>query len=146
MRRPVGEHLLHPSALAGTRLRLRHPPADLGHPLGNPDPLHPGIDDGRFDLPDLPWLVTPAAPNGRTFLVKAGTNAPDTVVTRDAHLPYSPTVLPYVVSGLVAAGGLAAALSTADGLLLTQMAPGVTLEELTEKTGAGFAVADSLKG
>ena len=35
---------------------------------------------------------------------------------------------------------------TADGLLLTQMAPGVTLEELTEKTGAGFAVADSLKG
>ena len=27
--------------------------------------------------------------------------------------------LPYVVSGLVAAGGLAAALSTADGLLLT---------------------------
>lgn len=35
---------------------------------------------------------------------------------------------------------------TAEGLLLTQMAPGVTLEELTEKTGAGFAVADSLKG
>ena len=35
---------------------------------------------------------------------------------------------------------------TADGLLLTHMAPGVTLEELTEKTGAGFAVADSLKG
>ena len=35
---------------------------------------------------------------------------------------------------------------TVDGLLLTQMAPGVTLEELTEKTGAGFAVADSLKG
>ena len=35
---------------------------------------------------------------------------------------------------------------TADGLLLTQMAPGVTLEELTEKTGAGFAVAESLKG
>ena len=35
---------------------------------------------------------------------------------------------------------------TADGLLLTQMARGVTLEELTEKTGAGFAVADSLKG
>lgn len=35
---------------------------------------------------------------------------------------------------------------TADGLLLTQMAPGVTLEELTEKTGAGFAVADSMKG
>lgn len=35
---------------------------------------------------------------------------------------------------------------TADGLLLTQMAPGVTIEELTEKTGAGFAVADSLKG
>lgn len=35
---------------------------------------------------------------------------------------------------------------TADGLMLTQMAPGVTLEELTEKTGAGFAVADSLKG
>jgi acyl CoA:acetate/3-ketoacid CoA transferase beta subunit len=30
--------------------------------------------------------------------------------------------------------------------LLTQMAPGVTIEELTEKTGAGFAVADSLKG
>ena len=27
--------------------------------------------------------------------------------------------LPYVISGLVAAGGLAAALSTADGLLLT---------------------------
>ena len=27
--------------------------------------------------------------------------------------------LPYVVSGMVAAGGLAAALSTADGLLLT---------------------------
>jgi 3-oxoacid CoA-transferase subunit B len=35
---------------------------------------------------------------------------------------------------------------TAEGLLLTQMAPGVTIEELTEKTGAGFAVADSLKG
>jgi 3-oxoacid CoA-transferase subunit B len=35
---------------------------------------------------------------------------------------------------------------TADGLLLSQMAPGVSLEELTEKTGAGFAVADSLKG
>ena len=27
--------------------------------------------------------------------------------------------LPYVISGMVAAGGLAAALSTADGLLLT---------------------------
>ena len=35
---------------------------------------------------------------------------------------------------------------TAEGLLLTQMAPGVSIEELTEKTGAGFAVADSLKG
>ncbi|MFM2351527.1 MAG: hypothetical protein RL096_8 [Actinomycetota bacterium] len=35
---------------------------------------------------------------------------------------------------------------TGAGLLLTQMAPGVTIEELTEKTGAGFAVADSLKG
>jgi 3-oxoacid CoA-transferase subunit B len=35
---------------------------------------------------------------------------------------------------------------TGEGLLLTQMAPGVTIEELTEKTGAGFAVADSLKG
>ena len=35
---------------------------------------------------------------------------------------------------------------TAEGLLLTQIAPGVSIEELTEKTGAGFAVADSLKG
>lgn len=35
---------------------------------------------------------------------------------------------------------------TTEGLLLTQMAPGVSIEELTEKTGAGFAVADSLKG
>ncbi len=35
---------------------------------------------------------------------------------------------------------------TGEGLLLTKMAPGVTVEELTEKTGAGFAVADSLKG
>jgi 3-oxoacid CoA-transferase subunit B len=35
---------------------------------------------------------------------------------------------------------------TSDGLVLTQVAPGVTVEELTEKTGAGFAVADSLKG
>lgn len=35
---------------------------------------------------------------------------------------------------------------TAEGLLLTQMAPGVSIEELTEKTGAGFAVTDSLKG
>ena len=29
---------------------------------------------------------TPAAPNGRTFLVKAGTNAPDTVITRDGKV------------------------------------------------------------
>ncbi len=35
---------------------------------------------------------------------------------------------------------------TPSGLLLTQMAPGVTVEELTEKTGAGFAIAESLKG
>ena len=32
---------------------------------------------------------------------------------------YTTAALPYVVSGMVAAGGLAAALSTADGLLLT---------------------------
>ncbi len=39
----------------------------------------------------------------------------------DAILLLTPEIagLPYVVSGLVAAGGLAAALSTADGLLLT---------------------------
>ncbi len=35
---------------------------------------------------------------------------------------------------------------TGEGLLLTHMAPGVTIEELTEKTGAGFAVSESLKG
>ena len=45
----------------------------------------------------------------------------DAASARDIFVLATPEIggLPYVVSGLVAAGGLAAALSTADGLLLT---------------------------
>ena len=44
----------------------------------------------------------------------------DLKLDNDAIVIATPEIagLPYVVSGLVAAGGLAAALSTADGLLL----------------------------
>ena len=44
----------------------------------------------------------------------------DFVINTDVIVLSTPEIagLPYVISGLVAAGGLAAALSTADGLLL----------------------------
>jgi len=48
--------------------------------------------------------------------------------------------LPYVISGLVAAGGLAAALSTADGLLLT--IGNAISHDLYQRGGAGDRVSD----
>ncbi len=54
--------------------------------------------------------------------------------------------LPYVVSGLVAAGGLAAALSTADGLLLTMgnaIAHDIYLKSLRHRVSAMYGVVFS---
>ncbi len=52
--------------------------------------------------------------------IPGSSGSPDFVIDTDVIVLSTPEIagLPYVISGLVAAGGLAAALSTADGLLL----------------------------
>ena len=59
-------------------------------------------------------------PVRRLPVIPASFGLQDFVINTDVIVLSTPEIagLPYVISGLVAAGGLAAALSTADGLLL----------------------------
>ena len=59
-------------------------------------------------------------PARRSPIIRASLRFQDFVINTDVIVLSTPEIagLPYVISGLVAAGGLAAALSTADGLLL----------------------------
>ena len=59
-------------------------------------------------------------PARRSPGIRASSGLPDFFIDTDVIVLSTPEIagLPYVISGLVAAGGLAAALSTADGLLL----------------------------
>jgi cation/acetate symporter len=78
-------------------------------------------------LDKLPAWVTLWSQVDKTLLSIADVNGdgilqlPELTLGQDIVVLATPEIagLPYVISGLVAAGGLAAALSTADGLLLT---------------------------
>jgi cation/acetate symporter len=78
-------------------------------------------------IADLPGWVQLWAQVDKTLLSIADVNGdgilqlPELTLGQDIVVLATPEIagLPYVISGLVAAGGLAAALSTADGLLLT---------------------------
>jgi len=78
-------------------------------------------------LDQLPAWVASWSQVDRTLLSIADVNGdgilqlPELTLGQDIVVLATPEIagLPYVISGLVAAGGLAAALSTADGLLLT---------------------------
>ena len=69
-------------------------------------------------MPQAPRLSSTPAP--RSPITARAITLADLKLDNDAIVIATPEIagLPYVVSGLVAAGGLAAALSTADGLLL----------------------------
>jgi cation/acetate symporter len=104
-------YLMAPAYAAFTKLAVYH--SVIGHPVAD---LPAWIRAWALPSPygGIPWIeVTDLNSDG---IVQAG----EFRILSDAVVLAAPEIsgMPYVITGLVAAGGLAAALSTADGLLL----------------------------